>query len=244
VVLVCGQLWLFSSELSPFTQSLSTLLATLIGVFITAGASIWINYRREQREEMNARADEDAFLKAVLEEMEVVFERYDQYMKEKVEALKPGEFLTMESTSNDDLFPLYHSNAHRIGLISRDQLRLALVRLRTLAIVMIGQLQANTALLERRRRIIRLPGANNRNKELEEMNGRLDWMAMDIKRLHYELEQARREFLDEISNHFGVRVDYLLADRQWTPEQMVVNASLRLKPDPIGQFIHRPVPRR
>jgi hypothetical protein len=85
-------------------------------------------------------------LQAIHDEIETVFERYQEGMGAKLESLKDGEPLLVYYPLISDFFTVYNGNSFLIGRISDNDLRKQIIKTYTLAKGMVDSFRMNNEL--------------------------------------------------------------------------------------------------
>lgn len=131
----------------------SAIIGAIIGGGITgyfALKSTTNAYHFQQKmSEQNENELIQGLLQAFHDEIETVFERYQETMGAKIESLKEGDALQVYYPLISDFFSVYNGNSFLIGRIPENDLRKQIIKTYTLAKGMVDSLRMNNELLQK-----------------------------------------------------------------------------------------------
>ena len=167
---------------------------TLIGVFIT-----FRNQRRQTKE--NEEKTIKSLLQAIHDEMETIWERYQNTMGPRVESLKAGEPLDFYYPLISDFFSIYNGNSALIGRVPDDNLRKQIIKTYTLAKAMVDSFRCNNDLVAKHEFSVKL-SAESQSDTHREM-AKADHLALiqyagDLQVGHNHLKREVDKLLREI----------------------------------------------
>ena len=115
----------------------SAITGALLGGLITGWFALRSTDKAYKNQLKQACENEDKLIKGVLQaihdEVETVFERYQETMGAGLESLKEGEPLLMYYPLVSDYFTVYNGNSFLIGRIPDNDLRKQIIKTYTLA---------------------------------------------------------------------------------------------------------------
>ncbi|MGD0399973.1 MAG: hypothetical protein ABSC04_13760 [Syntrophobacteraceae bacterium] len=136
----------------PFEWSIfgTAISGALIGG-LTTGTFALISTQKAHRNQLKQVAQNEekiikALLQALHDELETVFDRYQEAIGSMLESLKDGEPLLMYYPLVSDFFTVYNGNSFLIGRISDNDLRKQIIKTYTLAKGMADSLRMNNDL--------------------------------------------------------------------------------------------------
>lgn len=126
----------------------SSLLSALIGgVFVLFG--VFLQYKtQEAHNKKNEQRVLKSLLQAIHDEIETVYERYQETMGSQLEALSDNQPLLLHYPLNNDFFSVFHGNTSLIGKIESNDLRKQIIKTYILAKGIIDSYRMNNYLLQ------------------------------------------------------------------------------------------------
>ena len=129
----------------------SAITGAVIGGLITGYFAILATNRSYQHQKRHAEENEEklinGLLQAIHDEVETIYERYQETMGSKLESLKEGEALVFYYPLVSDFFTVYNGNSFLIGRISDNDLRKSIITTYTLAKGMVDSFRLNNDLV-------------------------------------------------------------------------------------------------
>lgn len=130
-----------------------TIIAAIIGGVIAGQYSLQATKKAHENQKTIADENEDRIVKSLLQsihdELETVFERYQETMGSRIEALEKNQPLTFYYPLASDFFAVYHGNSFLIGRIKDHDLRKGIIKTYTLAKGLIDSYKMNNELLQK-----------------------------------------------------------------------------------------------
>ena len=131
------------------TAFVSAMIGGVVaGFFTLRGVSKTFKYQRQQTKD-----DEEKIIKSLLQaihdEIETIWERYQNTMGRRVESLKDGEPLNFYYPLFSDFFSIYNGNGALIGRVPDNGLRKQIIKTYTLAKAMVDSFRCNNHLVEK-----------------------------------------------------------------------------------------------
>lgn len=131
----------------------SAITGAIIGGFI-AGYFALRATKNAHRNQMEQAAKNEAtlirgVLQAIHDEVETLFERYQETMGAQVESLEEGKPLLLYYPLVSDFFTVYNGNSFLIGRISDNDLRKQIIKSYTLAKGMVDSFRLNNDLIQK-----------------------------------------------------------------------------------------------
>ncbi|MCW5626852.1 MAG: hypothetical protein KIT73_19195 [Burkholderiales bacterium] len=132
---------------------MSGLIGAVIGGVLTGVFSI-IAVNKTEKHNRDSQAEADSrvlkgLLQALHDELESIFERYQETMGVHIESLPEGKPLLTYYPVINDFFTVYNANAFLIGRIENNDLRKSLVRTYILAKGLVDSYRMNNELLSK-----------------------------------------------------------------------------------------------
>lgn len=132
---------------------MSGLIGAVIGGVLTGVFSI-IAVNKTEQHNRDSQAESDAkvlkgLLQALHDELESIFERYQETMGAQIESLQEGQPMLTYYPVINDFFTVYNANAFLIGRIENNDLRKSLVRTYVLAKGLVDSYRMNNELLSK-----------------------------------------------------------------------------------------------
>ncbi len=143
-------------------------------------------------------------LQAIHDEIETVFERYQNTMGVRLDALEEGEAIAAYYPLSSDFFSVYNGNCFLIGRIKNNELRKQIVKTYTLAKAMVDSFRFNNDL------VFKLEIAHKLHKETqlavhrEHENAHFESLvdyAKSLKEGHQSFKQEVTKLLIELRNN-------------------------------------------
>jgi len=137
-------------DLSTFS---SAIAGAVIGGFLTGYFSLKATQKSHENQVKHSEENEEkvisGLLQAIHDEIETVFERYQESMGARLESLDDGHGLTYYYPLVSDFFNVYNGNSFLIGRIPNNDLRKQIVKTYTLAKGMIDSYRMNNDLVSK-----------------------------------------------------------------------------------------------
>lgn len=136
----------------PFDWSVfgSAITGAVVGGVITGYFALKSTKNAYDNQLKQAAQNEEKLIQGVLQaihdEIETVFERYQETMGAKLESLKDGEALLLYYPLVSDFFTVYNGNSFLIGRIPDNDLRKQIIKTYTLAKGMVDSFRMNNDL--------------------------------------------------------------------------------------------------
>ncbi|MCD6262226.1 MAG: hypothetical protein J7J52_04315 [Deltaproteobacteria bacterium] len=131
----------------------SAIAGAVIGGTITGFFAILATNRSYQHQKRHAEENEEklinGLLQAIHDEIETIYERYQETMGSKLESLKAGEGLAFYYPLVSDFFTVYNGNSFLIGRIPDNDLRKNIITTYTLAKGMVDSFRLNNDLVSK-----------------------------------------------------------------------------------------------
>jgi len=128
----------------------SAITGAIIGGLITGYFALRSTEKSHDNQLKQATQNEEKLIKGVLQaihdEIETVFERYQETMGARLESLKDGEALLVYYPLVSDFFTVYNGNSFLIGRIPDNDLRQQIIKTYTLAKGMVDSFRMNNDL--------------------------------------------------------------------------------------------------
>ena len=116
------------------------------GYFALESVNRSFNNQREHAEESEKKLIQ-GFLQAIHDEIETIYERYQETMGSRLESLPDGSALTFYYPVVSDFFSVYNGNTFLIGRIPNNDLRKQIIRTYTLSKGMVDSFRLNNDLV-------------------------------------------------------------------------------------------------
>ena len=181
---------------------LSGLIGAVIGGVLTGVFSI-LAVNKTEKHNRDARSENDAkvlkgLLQALHDELDSIYERYQETMGAHIEALADGTPLLMYYPVINDFFTVYNANAFLIGRIENNDLRKSLVRTYVLAKGLVDSFRMNNELVSKFEHWHAL--AAETNSPLHQQNAQSHYNALvvyakQIKKSHTEVKKSVGELM-------------------------------------------------
>ena len=139
--------------MASWESLLSGLIGAVIGGGIT-GIVTWWSVRETESNNKDAKDKSDkeiikGLLQALHDELETIYERYQESMGSHLEAMQTGTALLLYYPIINDFFTVYNSNAFLIGRIDDNDLRKSLVRTYVLSKGLVDSFRMNNEMISR-----------------------------------------------------------------------------------------------
>jgi predicted deacylase len=125
----------------------SAITGAVLGGLITGDFALKSTKKAHDNQLKQAARNEEklvqGLLQAIHDEIETVFERYQETMGAKLESLKDGEALLLYYPLVSDFFTVYNGNSFLIGRIPDNDLRKQIIKTYTLAKAMVDSFRMN-----------------------------------------------------------------------------------------------------
>lgn len=131
----------------------SAISGAIVGGVLTGLFTILATNKTYEHQKKHSRETEEQLIKGLLQsihdEIETVFDRYQETMGTRVELLRDGEALLFYYPLVSDFFSVYNGNAFLIGRIPNNDLRKRIIQTYTLSKGMIDSFRLNNDLVGR-----------------------------------------------------------------------------------------------
>ena len=129
----------------------AAISGAVVGGLITGTFAIMATTRSYEHQKEHTEENEEKLIKGLLQaihdEIETIYERYQETMGAKLESLKESEALTFYYPLVSDFFTVYNGNSFLIGRIPDNDLRKQIITTYTLAKGMIDSFRLNNDLV-------------------------------------------------------------------------------------------------
>ncbi len=133
---------------------LSSLVSAIIGGLIAGGFALLATHISYKNQIKQAQENDEKLIKSLLQsihdEIETIYEIYQDSIGEKIDSLNEGEALNVYYPIESDYFTVYRSNCFLIGRITDNDLRKQIIKTYTLAQGMVDAFHQNSAFVEKR----------------------------------------------------------------------------------------------
>jgi hypothetical protein len=137
------------NELIQSKEFVAAVIGGIIaGFFSIFATKMAFNHQRSQSEE-NEKVIINSFLQATHDELETVYERYQETMGAKLESLRANEPLNFYYPLVSDFFSVYNGNTFLIGRINNNDLRKQVIKTYTLLKGMVDSFRLNNDLVHK-----------------------------------------------------------------------------------------------
>lgn len=180
----------------------SGLIGAVIGGILTGVFSI-LAVNKTEKHHRDARTENDAkvlkgLLQALHDEIDSIYERYQENMGARIEALQEGTPLLIYYPIINDFFTVYNANAFLIGRIENNDLRKSLVRTYVLAKGLVDSFRMNNELVSKFEHWHTL--AEETKSQLHQKNAQAQYnvlaeYAKQIKKSHVEVKKSVSELM-------------------------------------------------
>lgn len=134
-----------------FNSFLSAISGAVIGGVLTGYFTLIATNKTYEHQKAHSKESEEQLIKGLLQsihdEIETVFERYQDTMGTRLELLKTGEALVFYYPLVSDFFSVYNGNSFLIGRIPDNDLRKKIIKTYTLAKGMADSFRLNNDLV-------------------------------------------------------------------------------------------------
>ncbi|EJL6692159.1 hypothetical protein RAL70_003571 [Vibrio cholerae] len=134
-----------------FDSFLSAISGAVIGGVLTGYFTLKATNKTYEHQKAHIKESEEQLIKGLLQsihdEIETVFERYQDTMGTRIELLKMGEALAFYYPLVSDFFSVYNGNSFLIGRIPDNDLRKKIIKTYTLAKGMTDSFRLNNDLV-------------------------------------------------------------------------------------------------
>jgi biotin-(acetyl-CoA carboxylase) ligase len=138
-------------------SNLITFIITILGAIVGGGiaghyslkATKQAHQHQKEISEENEKLIISGLLQAIHDELETVFERYQDSMGTRIESLAPEQPLLFYYPLMSDFFSIYNGNTFLIGRIRNNDLRKSIIKTYTLAKGTVDSYRMNNELLQR-----------------------------------------------------------------------------------------------
>ncbi|WP_145585663.1 hypothetical protein [Yersinia rochesterensis] len=139
--------------MSTLTTFFITLASAVVGGIIAGYYSFKATKEAHQNQKKVADENEKLIIKSLLQaihdELETVFDRYQETMGSKIESLEKNTPLMMYYPLVSDFFTVYNGNSFLIGRIKDNDLRKSIIKTYTLAKGMVDSFRMNNDILQK-----------------------------------------------------------------------------------------------
>jgi hypothetical protein len=137
------------NELLQSKEFVAAVIGGIIaGFFSILATKMAFNHQRKQSED-NEKVVISSLLQAIHDELETVYERYQETMGAKLESLRENEPLNFYYPLVSDFFSVYNGNTFLIGRINDNDLRKQIIKTYTLSKGMVDSFRLNNDLVHK-----------------------------------------------------------------------------------------------
>lgn len=181
---------------------LSGLIGAVIGGLLTGWFSI-IAVNKTEKHRRDSQTTSDAkvlkgLLQALHDELESIFERYQETMGSQIESLPTGQPLLIYYPVINDFFTVYNGNASLIGCIENNDLRKSLVRTYVLAKGLVDSYRMNNEILSKFEHWNALHAETQNPSHLQQAQAQFRALAeygTQLRKAHAETKQCARDLM-------------------------------------------------
>lgn len=139
--------------MSNFFTFIITLVGAIVGGLIAGYYSLKATKEAHHHQKTLAEENEkliiSSLLQAIHDELETIFDQYQETMGHKVESLNDGEPLNFYYPVVSDFFTVYHGNSFLLGRIRDNDLRKSIIKTYTIAKGMADSFKLNNDLVHK-----------------------------------------------------------------------------------------------
>ena len=186
----------------------SAITGALVGGFVAGYFSLEATKRSFKNERAHSDENEEKLIKGLLQaihdEIETVYERYQDTMGSKLESLEDGEALNFYYPLVSDFFSVYNGNTFLLGRIPDNDLRKQIIKTYTLSKGMVDSFRLNNDLVgkfEHSNKIFEETGEEvHKQHAIAHYNSLIEY-ANTLKQSHQELKQEIMNLLRVLRKH-------------------------------------------
>ena len=186
----------------------SAIIGAIVGGLITGFFALESTRRsfRNQREhaDENEKKIIQGLLQAIHDEIETVYDRYQETMGSKLESLGEGGALTFYYPLVSDFFSVYNGNAFLIGRIPDNDLRKQIIKTYTLSKGMVDSFRLNNDLVQKFEHSSKVFGETkhdvHKQHSIAHYNSLVEY-AKTLKQAHQSLKQEIASLLRSLRKH-------------------------------------------
>lgn len=165
---------------------------------------------KQSFKEQRARADENesklikSLLQAIHDEIETIYDRYQEEMGSRLESLDEGEALVFYYPLVSDFFTIYNGNSFLIGRIQDNDLRKQIIKTYTLSKGMVDSFRLNNDLVQKfefSQKVFEETLQEIHNQQMTANYNALSEYAKTLKRTHMSLKQEVATLLRILRKH-------------------------------------------
>ena len=136
-----------------WSNFLSAISGAIVGGFVTGFFSLKATQKAHEHEKQKSKENDEALiaglLQAIHDEIETVYDRYQETMGSRIESLNEGEALVFYYPLASDFFTFYNGNSFLIGRIPSNDLRKQIIKTYTLSKGMVDSFRMNNDLVSK-----------------------------------------------------------------------------------------------
>lgn len=136
-----------------WSNFLSAIVGAIVGGFVAGFFSLKATQKSHEHEKEKSKENEEALiaglLQAIHDEIETVYDRYQETMGSRIESLNEGEALAFYYPLVSDFFTVYNGNSFLIGRIPSNDLRKQIIKTYTLSKGMVDSFRMNNDLVSK-----------------------------------------------------------------------------------------------
>jgi hypothetical protein len=186
-----------------------TVAAALVGAIIGGGITGFFTMRatnkafKLQQKQANDQEKKliHGLLRAIHDEVETVWEQYQESMGVQVEALQDGKPIEYYFPVTNDFFTVYNGNSFLIGRIPDHDLRKRIIRTYTLAKGLVNSFRLNNEFLYKREMAVKIREETEQEvhkRQADAHSKALIMYAKEIRKSHQSTKEAAKSLLREL----------------------------------------------
>lgn len=186
----------------------SAITGAVLGGLITGYFALKSTKKAHDNQLKQATKNEEkliqGLLQAIHDEIETVFERYQETMGAKLESLKDGEALLLYYPLVSDFFTVYNGNSFLIGRIPDNDLRKQIIKTYTLGKGMVDSFRMNNDLnqkFEHWHQVFQESKSEIHQQKAAALRGALVEYAKTLKTTHQQMKSETALLLRSLRKH-------------------------------------------
>ena len=186
-------------------ELMSSFIGAILGAFVAGYFSLKATQAaHENQKKLTEEHDKKlltGLLQAIHDEIETVFERYQEAMGARLESLRDGEALTNYYPLVSDFFTIYNSNGFLIGKIPSNDLRKQVIKTYTLSKGIVDSYRMNNDLVAKYEYALKIFEETKSDVHERQVDGQYSMLAeysKSLKELHKILKLEVSALLREL----------------------------------------------